>query len=181
MDWSDSRHQISGYWSVLVQRRWVVVLAVATAGLVALIASFLMTPMYRATTRLQIERHNPDVLTFRDLAQVDYAWSAYSDFYETQYKLISSTAVARIAVERLGLTSHPEFIQEPSKPGILDRLTALIPRKAAPTSATAISPDGSFHNWPCNCDTPGSAILEASIRSSPRGRASSTRPSTSGT
>jgi capsular exopolysaccharide synthesis family protein len=102
-----------------------------------------MTPMYRATTRLQIERHNPDVLTFRDLAQVDYAWSAYSDFYETQYKLIASTAVARIAVERLGLTSHPEFVQEPSAPGILDRVVALIPRKTARTTTTAMSPDES--------------------------------------
>ena len=71
------------YWAVLWRRRWIVYLGVITVGLVALLGSFLTTPQYRATVTLQIERQNPDVLNFRDLGRMDYAWAAYSDFYQT--------------------------------------------------------------------------------------------------
>ena len=43
------RH-LRDYWQVLVRRRWVVYLAVATVSAVALLGSFLVTPLYRATT-----------------------------------------------------------------------------------------------------------------------------------
>ncbi len=118
------------YWAVLVRRRWVVYLAVCAATLAALVGSFLATPMYRATASLHVERQQPDILTFRDLSRTDYSWAAYSDFYQTQYKILSSEAVTRRAVERLGLTSHPLF--EPSsggEPGLLARLRALVPTK----------------------------------------------------
>ena len=42
------------YWRVLVRRRWTVYLALISATLLALITSFLATPLYRATTVLQI-------------------------------------------------------------------------------------------------------------------------------
>ena len=68
--------QLRDYWGVLLRRRWVVYLAVSTLTLVALIGSFLVTPLYRATVTLQIERQNPDVLNIRDLAQVDHSWAS---------------------------------------------------------------------------------------------------------
>ena len=74
--------------------------------------------------------------TFRDLAQVDYSWAAYSDFYQTQYTIISSMPVARGAVDRLGLTSHPDFAPSDSAPGLVARLKAMIPRKRGPEVAT---------------------------------------------
>jgi len=124
------------YWSILVRRRWVVVLSIVSVALVALIGSFLMTPLYRATVTLQIERQNPDVLTFRDLSTVDNSWSAYSDFYQTQYRIIASTPVAELAVADLGLDSHPLFQHADSKPGLLSRLMALLP-----TNGEHIAPD----------------------------------------
>ena len=116
------------YWEVLRRRRWVVYLCVGTAVVVALVASFLATPQYRATATLQIERQNPDILTFKDVAAVDYAWSAYTDFYQTQYKILASDAVARRAVERLGLLHHPLFAPEDSaRPGLGARMRRLLP------------------------------------------------------
>ncbi|HXV76853.1 MAG TPA: polysaccharide biosynthesis tyrosine autokinase [Candidatus Polarisedimenticolaceae bacterium] len=115
-------------WRILLRRRWTIYLAVASVTLVALFASFAMTPLYRATATLQIERRNPDILTFRDLSQVDYSWAAYNDFYQTQYKLIGGAPVARNAADRLGLASHPDFDTGKRRPGLLMRLRSLVPR-----------------------------------------------------
>ena len=126
------------YWSVLLRRRWIVYLSVLSVTVTALIGSFIVTPIYRATTVVQIERQNPQVFTFRDLSQIDYSWAAYSDFYETQYKIISSAPVARKAAERLELTSHPDFGLSTSSPGLIARLKSLIPRRTTPVKMEPI-------------------------------------------
>jgi capsular exopolysaccharide synthesis family protein len=118
------------YWAVLVRRRWVIYLVASAATVIALVGSFLSTPLYRATATLQVERQNPDILTFRDLSRTDYSWAAYTDFYQTQYKILASEAVARRAVDRLGLTSHPLFDGSPRRPGVLSRLKGLVPHRA---------------------------------------------------
>lgn len=124
-----SRHLLD-YWHVLRRRRWIVYLSVIAVTLAALLGSFLVTPLYRSTVTLQIERQSPDILTFRDLGRIDHSWAAYSDFYQTQYRILSSTPVARDAVERLGLTGHPEFeTVTAGKPGLIARAIALIPRR----------------------------------------------------
>ena len=115
------------YWAIVQRRRWVVYLAVGTVTLVALVGSYLVTPLYRATVTLQIERHGPDILTFQDLARVDHSWSAYKDFYQTQYKILSSDAVTRLAARRLDLSSHPLFQERRSRPSLLGWLRAMTP------------------------------------------------------
>jgi capsular exopolysaccharide synthesis family protein len=126
-----ARKHLLDYWAVLRRRRWVVFLAVATVTLVTLVGSFLVTPLYRAGATLQIERENPDILTFRELASVDYSWSAYGDFYQTQYRILASDAVARRVVERFDLTSHPQFAVGTSSPGLYARLRSLVPGSGA--------------------------------------------------
>ena len=130
------RH-LRDYWQVLQRRRFVVYLAVAAVTLVALVGSFLITPLYRATTTLQIERQNPEIFTFRDVSSVDYSWSAYADFYQTEYRILSSEAVARKAVARLGLTSHPDFQPGSAKPGLYARLRGLFPSRGVTVPRTA--------------------------------------------
>ena len=135
MDSTDAVEGIDllSYWQILVRRRWVVYLAVLGLGLLALVASFLTTPQYRSTTTLQIARRSPEILNFKEVVTTDYAWAAYSDFYQTQYKIIGSSPVARIAVERLELTSHPDFSVSEGKPGWVARLKAMVPRKRGVT------------------------------------------------
>jgi len=84
------------------------------------IGSFLVTPTYRATAVLQIERENPNIVTFRDVYSPDNSYMAYSDFYQTQYRLIESRDVMRRVVERLDLPNHPAM-QEATRPGPLSR------------------------------------------------------------
>lgn len=117
------------YWAVIVHRRWVLGLTVLTFAVVAVIGTFTVEPRYRATTTLHIERNSPDIFTFQGLGQSDASWTSYTDFYQTQYKILSSPVVSRRAAERLAWTSRPAFT-EPAKPGVIARLKSLIPRVA---------------------------------------------------
>ncbi|HUC44393.1 MAG TPA: polysaccharide biosynthesis tyrosine autokinase [Candidatus Sulfotelmatobacter sp.] len=121
-----ARHLLD-YWAVLRRRRGVIALSVATVTLATLVGSFLATPLYRSTVTLQIERQSPDILKVRDVASIDYSFAAYTDFYQTQYKILSSDAVARTVVERLGLTAHPRFQAGDGKPGLYANLRGLLP------------------------------------------------------
>lgn len=114
------------YWAVLRRRRWVVYLSVATVALVALVGSFVATPLYRATATLQIERQNPDILSFRDLAKVDHSWAAYTDYYQTQYKILASEKVSTGALAVGGLAQHPAFAA-PGAPSLRSRIRSLLP------------------------------------------------------
>lgn len=126
MDPSARQRHLLEYWAVLRRRRWIVYLGVAVVGLASLVGSFLVTPMYRSTATVQIERQSPDILTFQDIAKMDHSFAAYSDFYQTQYKILTSEAVARRTVERARLAAHPDFAPK-GRPGVLARLRALVP------------------------------------------------------
>ncbi|ANM29270.1 hypothetical protein ABI59_06220 [Acidobacteria bacterium Mor1] len=124
------RSHLLDYWPTLVRRRWAIFPCVAAGVLLALIGSFLVTPMYRATATVQIERQNPNILNVKDMNSVDYSWAAYADFYQTQYKILGSEAVARRAAERLDLLNHPSFEAGQASGSWLSRLRSIIPRRS---------------------------------------------------
>jgi capsular exopolysaccharide synthesis family protein len=127
MDVGPRTRDLLDYWAVLTRRRGIIYLCVASVGLATLVGSFLVTPLYRSTVTAQIERQNPDILNVRELASIDYSWAAYADFYQTQYKILSSEAVARKTVERLGLVSHPRFVAGEGGASLYARVRSLFP------------------------------------------------------
>lgn len=127
MDAHPRARDLLTYWAILKHRRGAVYVCVATVVLATLVGSFLVTPLFRSTVTVQIERQNPDILNVRELASVDYSWAAYADFYQTQYKILSSDAVARKTVERLGLLSHPRFATGDAEPSLYARVRAMLP------------------------------------------------------
>ncbi len=104
------------YWRILVERRAVVFACLAILVTSALVYSLFATREYEAVTTIQIERQGPEILGFKDVVSVDSAWNAYQDFYQTQYKILQSRTVARIAAERLDLMNRPEFVSRRSSP-----------------------------------------------------------------
>ncbi len=138
MDPTPHARELLDYWGVLKRRRGVVYLCLATVLLATLIGSFLVTPLYRSSVTAQIERQNPDILNVRDLASADYSFASYGDFYQTQYKILASDAVARKTVERLGLVSHPLFAVGDSAPSLYGRLRALLPGTIAKVPADPV-------------------------------------------
>ncbi|HEX5030313.1 MAG TPA: Wzz/FepE/Etk N-terminal domain-containing protein, partial [Candidatus Eisenbacteria bacterium] len=107
------------YWRVLVQRRWVIYTCLIAVVSVTMILTFFTTPIYEAVTTIQIERQGPDILTFKDVVSSDPSSIAYQDFYQTQYRILQSKSVVRIAVERMDLITRPEYVNR--KPSLLAR------------------------------------------------------------
>src|SRR5215510_15011718 len=73
IDLESERDEMSvlDYWRVLVVRRWTILAVLATAVLFTLIFTFKQTPIYEASTTLQIDRETPNILTFKDVYEVD--------------------------------------------------------------------------------------------------------------
>jgi capsular exopolysaccharide synthesis family protein len=72
----------------------------------ATMRALLTRPVYEASAQILIERDTPNVLTFKEVSQVD---AARDDYYQTQYKLLQSRALARRVIESMNLLQDAEF------------------------------------------------------------------------
>ena len=109
------------YGRVLAERRTVVVTCLVLVVAFTALFSFLAVPQFKATTTIQIERKSPEALTFGG-ERVSSDYYDYQDFYQTQYKVLQSRSVLRLAAERLDLPNRPEFASRKGSP--LGRLYA---------------------------------------------------------
>jgi capsular exopolysaccharide synthesis family protein len=109
------------YLAVLHRRRWLVAgVALAVFG-AALVRTLTTPPVYSATAQLLIGRSAPQVLEFKEVAQLDsQGWG--DEYHLTQLKLLSSRSLARRAVDRLGLASDPAFAAEDGTPADVERV-----------------------------------------------------------
>jgi len=110
------------YWHILLKRRWTVLATLAIVLATALVATLLMTPIYRATAVLQIDRDTIRVVEVEGMAPVEGAGDR--DFYQTQYELLQSRSLAERAMQQLGLGQggKAEALLLPASP--LERLRA---------------------------------------------------------
>mgnify|MGYP001765369442 CR=1 FL=1 len=141
-DSGDEPLQFLDSWRVLVRRRAVVLTCLGAMVATSTLHSLFAEREYEAVATIQIERHGPDVLNFRDVVSVDRSWSAYEDFYQTQYEILQSRAVLRIAVERLDLPNRPEFVGRRRSPVARARgwLKASITRETRSKSSDTVLP-----------------------------------------
>ena len=94
------------YLDVVLRRRRLVLAVVVGVTALAGLRALLTRPVYQATAQILIERDNPNVVTFKEVTEVD---AARDDYYQTQYKLLQSRALARRVIESLSLARDPEF------------------------------------------------------------------------
>src|SRR5262245_13623470 len=105
----ESAPQDSLFWNYVdaVRRRRRFVLAVfAVVATLGALRALLARPIYEATAQILIERDSPNVLTFKEVAEVD---TARDDYYQTQYKLLQNRVLIGRVIESLGLLQDPEF------------------------------------------------------------------------
>jgi polysaccharide biosynthesis transport protein len=102
------------YLRVITKYRWLILGMVATCLMVAVAATFLMTPVYRATASIQIDREAMNIVKVDGL-QPNEAQGGL-DFYQTQYELLASRSLADRVASTLGLTADPKFNTETQSP-----------------------------------------------------------------
>jgi len=94
------------YIYVVLRRRRLVLAVFLGVATLATLRSLLTRPVYEGSAQILIERDTPNVLTFKEVAQVD---AARDDYYQTQYKLLQSRALARRVIESMNLLQDPEY------------------------------------------------------------------------
>jgi len=91
-------------WEVLVRRKAVIITIMAMALVSALVATFVMTPVYRSTLLLQIETEGARIVDYGSVTQEETpGYRANQDYYKTQYELLESRTLARRVIDQLGL------------------------------------------------------------------------------
>ena len=115
------------YLRVILKRRWSIITVFAIIVVSVTIHTYAATPIYQATTRLIIDKENPNVMSIQEVMAVD---ASGTDYYQTQYKIIESRNVARAVIKRLNLDKNEEFVPKPR-----DNFLANLKRSVQKTAA----------------------------------------------
>ena len=107
------------YWRVLIKRLWLIIGFFLIVVTVTALTSLTSTPIFQAKCQILIERSTPNLLNVQEMFAADYTGA---EFYQTQYKILESRALARDVIRRLNLTSNPEFVS----PEIIRKQNSLI-------------------------------------------------------
>ena len=109
------------YWRVISKRRWTVITVFVIVLITTTISTFRMVPIYQATTKIQIDRENPNVIKIEEVMNLS---PSDRDYNQTQFKLLQSRNLARMVIERLHLDKSPEFVspEEEETSGFLKAL-----------------------------------------------------------
>ena len=100
------------YISILLRRKWTIVLFfVITVTLITCI-TFTQTPVYRASSTVIVDVASPDILAVKDIIKLgETNYLAYKAYIETQQEIIKSRRVAHQVMKSLGLRKKEEFIK----------------------------------------------------------------------
>lgn len=89
------------FWRTLVHQKRMILSILGAVILLTLLYTFLSDPVYRATAKLQIEREPTKVVDIKFLDSGDIRDTR--DFYQTQFELIKSRALAKRVIDKLSL------------------------------------------------------------------------------
>lgn len=127
-----SRLDLKRYAFVLYKRKWIIAVFFIAVVSGMVFRTSRQTPVYRATASVIIDRNPPRVLPGMaevvDLGNANY-WSN-KEYFQTQYRIIKSRAVAESVVDRLGLRYNAAFL------GVGEELQREEPDRAAELMAS---------------------------------------------
>jgi hypothetical protein len=95
------------YMRIAMRWKWLILAAVAISLLVGVLVTLLATPLYTATTRLEISREGTRVVNVEDVQP--QTSSIDNEFYQTQYSLLESQSLAERVARELRLADDPSF------------------------------------------------------------------------
>jgi succinoglycan biosynthesis transport protein ExoP len=100
---------IMRYWQFVWKHRWIFIVALAVALAIAATLTLLTTPVYTARTTIEIDREAAKVMNTQDVTPREEFGNGM-DFYQTQYGLLKSRALAERVVDTENLTASPTFL-----------------------------------------------------------------------
>ena len=109
LDRDDDEIDLLQYWNI-VRRNKMLIAAIAGVCLaLALVLTLLATPIFRASSMLQIERESIQVINVEGIQPTEAGGAIANEFYQTQYTLLASQSQAQRVAQDLNLITDPHF------------------------------------------------------------------------
>jgi capsular exopolysaccharide synthesis family protein len=112
----ESGYDLVDYFRIIRKRFWLLVAIFIPIVTGVGIASYKMTPVYRATALLQIEKKTSHIVEIQDVYQMD---TRPDDYYQTQYRLITSKRVCKKVLDALSSELSDSYGELPDPVGAL--------------------------------------------------------------
>lgn len=96
------------YW-LMFRRKWAILACITVALLIGATLTLLATPLFTATSTLEIAREVENVTGIEGVTEQVSAQDR--EFYQTQYGLLRSNSLARSVAEELNLAENPQFLE----------------------------------------------------------------------
>jgi capsular exopolysaccharide synthesis family protein len=108
--WDVSPHEphLYDYLLILRKHQWLILSFLLAVVTIVSIATFRMRPVYVATSRIEIDRENSNILPFQGMDSYDYLMDL-ENYIETQSKILTSETLALQTIRNGGLAGHPDF------------------------------------------------------------------------
>jgi capsular exopolysaccharide synthesis family protein len=111
------------YWHAIAKRRWSIAALTLLVAVIATLIVFAMRPTYRGTATLLIEQGRAKVVSIEEV--YSQGLTGNREYFQTQVEILKSDELARKVVQRLKLTTHPDYDPRQVQPGPLTRFVAL--------------------------------------------------------
>jgi polysaccharide biosynthesis transport protein len=118
------------YLLILRKHQWLILSFMLAVVTIVAIATFRMQPVYVATTRIEIDRENANILPFQGNDSYDYMMDL-DNYIETQSKILTSETLALHTIRDSGLWARPEF-SSPNGPSEAVAIGSLANQKRPP-------------------------------------------------
>jgi succinoglycan biosynthesis transport protein ExoP len=105
------RVDLLAYWRLLLKHRLLIAAIFTLAIILGGAVSLLMTPIYTASTTLQIDREAARVMNTGDVEPRE-AMVQGEEFFQTQYGLLKSRSLAERVIDQLGLARSDAFLAQ---------------------------------------------------------------------
>lgn len=114
-DGGDDSINLRHYWAIILRRKWTVLTFFAIVVVAGMTATYLTTPIYRASGTLQIEAEETKIVQYQEANPGQASNSNSFEHLQTQLQILRSHAIAERVVTELNLTEHPLFNHAPKE------------------------------------------------------------------
>jgi capsular exopolysaccharide synthesis family protein len=125
---------LRAYWAVVMRRKWTVLTFFAIVVVAVMTATYLTTPIYRASTTLQIDAEELKIVQYEGVTSGGQTGWDSEEYLRTQQEVLKSRATAERVVNELNLTEHPAF-NRPAEPSLMTAWLPWLKEAKKPTQA----------------------------------------------
>jgi capsular exopolysaccharide synthesis family protein len=109
------------YWRAIAKRRWSILGLTVIVAVIAALVAYSIRPAYRGTATLLIEQGKTKVVSIEEVYSQGLVQREY---LQTQVEILKSDELARKTIQKLKLTTHPDFDPRQAEPGLQAKFLA---------------------------------------------------------